>query len=49
MDEEGNVALSAEKDDVMKMWLEGIYVSAAYEAAGIVAAWQCPEYLKQRI
>lgn len=48
MDEEGNVALSTEKDDVMKMWLEGIYVSAAYEAAGIVAAWQCPEYLKQR-
>jgi len=48
MDEEGNVALSTEKDDVMKMWLEGIYVSAAYEAAGIVTAWQCPEYLKQR-
>ena len=48
MDGEGNVALSTEKDDVMKMWLEGIYVSAAYEAAGIVAAWQCPEYLKQR-
>lgn len=48
MDEEGNVALSAEKDDVMKMWLEGIYVGAAYEAAGIVASWQCPEYLKQR-
>lgn len=48
MDEDGNVALSSEKDDVMKMWLEGIYVSAAYEAAGIVAAWQCPEYLKQR-
>lgn len=48
MDEEGNVALSSEKDDIMKMWLEGIYVSAAYEAAGIVAAWQCPEYLKQR-
>lgn len=48
MDEDGNVSLSAEKDDVMKMWLEGIYVGAAYEAAGIVAAWQCPEYLKQR-
>lgn len=48
LDEEGNVALSTEKDDVMKMWLEGIYVGAAYEAAGIVAAWQCPEYLKQR-
>lgn len=48
MDEDGKVALSAEKDDVMKMWLEGIYVGAAYVAAGIVAAWQCPEYLKQR-
>lgn len=48
MDEDGAVSLSSEKDDVMKMWLEGIYVGAAYEAAGIVAAWQCPEYLKQR-
>ena len=48
MDGEGKVSLSTEKDDVMKMWLEGIYVGAAYEAAGLVAAWQCPEYLKQR-
>lgn len=48
MDEDGNVALSEEKEDIMKMWLEGIYVGAAYEAAGIVAAWQCPEYLKER-
>ncbi len=48
MDEDGNVSLSGEKEDVMKMWLEGIYVGAAYEAAGITAAWQCPEYLKQR-
>ena len=48
IDEEGNVALSQEKEDIMKMWLEGVYVGAAYEAAGIVAAWQCPEYLKQR-
>lgn len=48
MDENGAVSLSSEKEDVMKMWLEGIYVGAAYEAAGIVAAWQCPEYLKQR-
>lgn len=37
MDEDGNVSLSAEKDDVMKMWLEGVYVGAAYEAA---ALWQ---------
>ena len=48
MDEDGNVTLSGEKEDVMKMWLDGIYVGAAYEAAGIVAAWQCPEYLKER-
>ncbi|WP_300782838.1 transcriptional regulator [uncultured Acetatifactor sp.] len=48
LDSEGNAALSSEKEDVMKMWLEGIYVGAAYEAAGMVAAWQCPEYLKQR-
>ena len=47
-DEEGNVLLSQEKEDVMKMWLEGVYVGAAYGAAGIAAAWQCPEYLKQR-
>ncbi len=48
LDSKGNAALSSEKEDVMKMWLEGIYVGAAYEAAGMVAAWQCPEYLKQR-
>ncbi len=48
MGEDGKVSLSNEKEDVMKMWLEGIYVGAAYEAAGIVAAWQCPEYLKER-
>lgn len=47
-DENGNVSLSTEKEDVMKMWLEGIYVGGAFSAAGIAAAWQCPEYLKQR-
>lgn len=48
LDGEGNVLLSQEKEDVMKMWLEGVYVGAAYAAAGIAAAWQCPGYLKQR-
>lgn len=48
IDTEGKVSLSEEKEDLMKMWIEGVYVGAAYEAAGIVAAWQCPEYLKQR-
>lgn len=40
------VALSGEKEDDMRLWLEGIYVGAAYVAAGITAAWQCPGYLK---
>ncbi|WP_394522857.1 transcriptional regulator [Lacrimispora sp. JR3] len=48
IDDDGNVALSEEKEDVMKMWIEGVYVGASYGAAGIAAAWQCPEYLKQR-
>ncbi|MGC6177236.1 transcriptional regulator [uncultured Clostridium sp.] len=48
IDEEGNVALSQEKEDIMKMWIEGVYIGAAYGAAGIAASWQCPEYLKQR-
>lgn len=40
------VELSREKEDVMKLWIEGVYIGAAYVAAGIVAAYQCPEYLK---
>ena len=48
IDDEGRVALSEEKEDVMKMWIEGVYVGASYGAAGITAAWQCPEYLTQR-
>ena len=44
--EEGGVALSEEKEDLMRLWLEGVYVGAAYVAAGISAAWQCPGYLK---
>ena len=41
-----NVELSHEKEDVMKLWIDGVYVGAAYVAAGIVAAYQCPEFLK---
>lgn len=45
--EEGNVELSKEREDVMKLWIEGVYVGAAYVAAGIVAAYQCPDYLRE--
>lgn len=44
--EDGNVELSKAREDVMKLWIEGIYVGAAYAAAGLVAAYQCPEYLR---
>lgn len=44
--EEG-VMLSKEKEDIMKLWIEGVYVDAAYVAAGIVAAYQCPVYLRE--
>ncbi|MWC31328.1 transcriptional regulator [Paenibacillus sp. MMS18-CY102] len=46
--ENGTVQLSQEKEDVLKLWIEGVYVGAAYVAAGIVAAYQCPEYLRER-
>lgn len=42
------VELSKEKEDIMKLWIDGVYIGAAYVAAGIVAAYQCPEYLKER-
>lgn len=46
VNENGGVTLSKEREDIMKLWIEGVYVGAAYVAAGIVAAYQCPEYLK---
>lgn len=45
--EEEQAKLSKEKEDIMKLWIEGVYVGAAYGAAGIVAAYQCPDYLKE--
>ncbi|MCX7746220.1 MAG: transcriptional regulator [Clostridia bacterium] len=44
--EEG-VMLSKEKEDILKLWIEGVYVDASYIAAGIAAAYQCPEYLRE--
>ncbi|MCZ4148416.1 transcriptional regulator, partial [Escherichia coli] len=43
---EHGVELSKEKEDILKLWIEGVYVGASYVAAGIVAAYQCPEYLR---
>ncbi|WP_425448063.1 hypothetical protein [Dethiothermospora halolimnae] len=44
--EKGMAKLSKEKEDLLKLWIEGVYVDAAYVAAGLVAAYQCPSYLK---
>lgn len=41
------VKLSKEKEDILKLWIEGVYVDASYIAAGITAAYQCPDYLRE--
>lgn len=38
--------LSEAKEDIMRLWIEGVYIGAAYIAAGFRAACQCPEYLR---
>lgn len=44
---ENNTAqLSEAKEDIMRLWIEGVYIGAAYIAAGFRAACQCPEYLR---
>lgn len=48
INEEDEAELSREKEDIMKLWIDGVYVGASYVAAGLVAAYQCPEYLKER-
>lgn len=45
--ESGGVKLSNAKEDILKLWIQGVYVDASYISAGIVAAYQCPEYLKE--
>lgn len=44
---EDGVQLSKEKEDILKLWIEGVYVDAAYVAAGLVAAYQCPMFLRE--
>lgn len=39
--------LSQNPKDKVTIWIDGIYVGAAYVAAGIVATYQCPYYLKE--
>ncbi len=47
LSEEGQAELSKEKEDILKLWIEGVYIESSYVAAGIVAAYQCPDYLRE--
>ena len=40
--EQNTAVLSKEKEDIMKIWIDGVYIGAAYVAAGLVAAYQSP-------
>jgi hypothetical protein len=42
------VQKSEAQEDIMRFWIEGVYIPAAYVAAGMTAAWQCPEYLREK-
>ncbi len=45
---ENDVAqLSDAKENIMKLWINGVYIDSAYVAAGLQAACQCPENLKK--
>lgn len=46
IEENGAARLSEKKEDELKLWIEGIYIDSAYVASGLVAAYQCPGYLK---
>jgi len=48
-DNAGNVILSDEREEQYKLWMYGVYVSAAFVAAGMAAAWQCPGYLADKL
>ncbi|MDR2420666.1 MAG: transcriptional regulator [Oscillospiraceae bacterium] len=42
------VRASDAQESIARFWIEGVYIPAAYVAAGITAAWQCPEYLREK-
>lgn len=45
---EKGIEFSNDVEEQFKFWIYGVYVSAAYVAAGLVAACQCPNYLATR-
>jgi len=43
-----SVEKSKEQEDIRRFWITGVYIPAAFIAAGITAAWQCPEFLREK-
>jgi len=43
-----SVEKSGAQEDVRRFWITGVYIPASFAAAGIMAAWQCPEYLREK-
>jgi hypothetical protein len=43
-----DIGFSESQENITRFWIEGVYIPAAYVAAGITAAWQCPEYLREK-
>jgi len=42
-----SVEESKAQEDIRRFWISGVYISASFVAAGMYAACQCPEYLKE--
>jgi hypothetical protein len=45
---ETGAGLSQDSKDELKLFLKGIYIPACYVGAGLIAACQCPDFLKSR-
>ena len=46
MNEDNLVELSKDQQDILKLWIDGVYIDASYVAAGIEAACQDPVFLR---
>lgn len=47
VNEVGAAELSKDKENIMKLWIDGVYIGSSYVAAGLIAACQCPDFLRE--
>ena len=43
-----SVEKSKAQEDIRRFWITGVYIPASFVSAGIFAAWQCPEFLREK-